>query len=110
MSLIETLRGNDFVLYSGLACILWLLWRFIKIIRILMMYFFEPKVNFTKFADGGYALITGGADGIGKAFAYQFAKMGISLYLLDINEKLLLETVADLKLDLPLYNLENSAV
>ena len=99
MILIETLRDNDFVVYSGVVCMLWLFWRLIRIFRVLTMYFFEPKVDFTKFADGGYALITGGAGGIGRAFAYQFAKMGISLYLLDFNEKLLTETVADLKLD-----------
>ena len=103
MTLIETLRNNDLVVYSGILCFLWILWRLIGISRVLMMYFFEPKVDFTKFADGGYALITGGAGGIGRAFAYQFAKMGISLYLLDFNEKLLSETVAHLKLDLLIF-------
>ena len=55
----------------------------------MMVYFSPPKTDFVKYADGGYAMITGGAGGIGKSFADQFGKLGIYLSLVDFNEPLL---------------------
>lgn len=43
------------------------------------------------------AIVTGAASGIGKAVAKLFAKQEADLYLLDINEKILAETVAEIK-------------
>ena len=55
-----------------------------------MIYYFYPlKTDFVKYADGGYAMITGGAGGIGKSFADQFGQLGINLFLVDFNEPLL---------------------
>lgn len=43
------------------------------------------------------AIITGGADGIGKAVAYRLSKEGAKIALFDINESLLKKTVAEFK-------------
>ncbi|MFW9827232.1 MAG: SDR family NAD(P)-dependent oxidoreductase [Candidatus Thorarchaeota archaeon] len=45
-----------------------------------------------KFLEGKGALITGGASGFGKGFAFAYAKRGADLVLADINEELLEET------------------
>ena len=51
--------------------------------------------------NGVYALITGGAEGIGKACAHQMALRGIDIFLIDYNEKLLTKTVEQFKRDFP---------
>ena len=43
------------------------------------------------------AIITGGADGLGKAIAHRIASEGGKIALLDINKKLLDKTVAEFK-------------
>ena len=45
-----------------------------------------------KFLDGKGVLITGGASGFGRGVAYEFAKLGADIVLVDINEELLEET------------------
>ncbi|MBD3256060.1 MAG: SDR family oxidoreductase [Candidatus Lokiarchaeota archaeon] len=45
-----------------------------------------------KFLEGKGALITGGASGFGRGFAYAYAERGADLVLVDINEELLEET------------------
>lgn len=45
-----------------------------------------------KFLEGKGALITGGASGFGRGFAFAYAKRGADLVLVDINEELLEET------------------
>ena len=67
----------------------------------MMVYFFPPKTDFVKYADGGYAMITGGAGGIGKSFADQFGKLGINLFLVDFNEPLLKATKQELESKYP---------
>ncbi len=42
------------------------------------------------------AIITGGADGLGKGIAYRIASEGGKVVLFDINQKLLDETVQEL--------------
>jgi 17beta-estradiol 17-dehydrogenase / very-long-chain 3-oxoacyl-CoA reductase len=41
------------------------------------------------YGKGSYALITGGANGIGKAFAVDLAKKGFNLVLMDVNKEAL---------------------
>ena len=67
----------------------------------MLVYFSPPKADFVKYADGGYAMITGGAGGIGKSFADQFGKLGINLYLVDFNESLLKATKKELESKYP---------
>ena len=67
----------------------------------MLVYFSPPKTDFVKYADGGYAMITGGAGGIGKSFADQFGKMGINLFLVDFNESLLNATKKELESKYP---------
>ena len=43
------------------------------------------------------AVISGGADGLGKGIAARIASEGCSVVLFDINEKLLQQTVSDFK-------------
>ena len=68
------------------------------------------KADFVKFADGGYALITGGAGGIGKATAIEFAKRGIDLYLMDFNGTLLEKTVNEIKKQFPKVDVKSKQI
>ena len=67
----------------------------------MVVYLFPPKTDFVKYADGGYAMITGGAGGIGKSFADQFGKLGINLFLVDFNDSLLKTTKQELETKYP---------
>ncbi|CBY30938.1 unnamed protein product [Oikopleura dioica] len=64
--------------------------------RIISVYFFPKEFDFKGLAGDGYALITGGAEGIGKQCALYFAKKGINLILVDFNEKKLKETTKEI--------------
>lgn len=68
------------------------------------------KADFVKFADGGYALITGGAGGIGRATAIEFAKRGINLYLMDFNGTLLEKTVNEIKKQFPKIDVKSKQI
>lgn len=81
----------------GLVFCLWLLWRVVKVISLCQMYWRPANADFVAYADGGYALITGGAGGIGKAMANELGARGINLWLFDHNATLLAETAAELK-------------
>ncbi len=50
-----------------------------------------------KFLEGKGALITGGASGFGRGFAFAYAHRGADLVLVDINEELLEETTKKVK-------------
>ncbi len=50
-----------------------------------------------KFLEGKGALITGGASGFGRGFAYAYAERGANLVLVDINEELLMETCKNIE-------------
>ena len=52
-----------------------------------------------KFLEGKGVLITGGASGFGRGVAYEFAKLGADLALVDINEDLLEETSKKIERD-----------
>ena len=94
-------RENNYVIALGILTLAWLGLRLVKIILHCSVYFSSPKADFVKFADGGFALITGGAGGIGKAMAFELAQRGIKLYLIDFNGKLLDQTVAELSAKYP---------
>ena len=70
------------------------------------LYFGPNRTDFKKYAGDGYALITGGAGGIGKACAEKFAEMGINLYLMDFNDQLLKNTVSELQKKWPNINIK----
>ena len=65
--------------------------------KIFSLYYFSRDFDFKSVAEDGYALITGGADGIGRQCALYFAKRGINLILVDFNEKKLDETAKAIK-------------
>ena len=52
---------------------------------------------FNKFLEGKGALITGGASGFGRGFAFAYGKIGADLVLVDIKEELLEETTKKVK-------------
>ena len=74
------------------------------------MYFQSCRFDFNYHADGGYALITGGAEGLGKACANLMAQRGIDLFLVDFNEKLLTQTVAELKRKYPKLSIKSKVM
>jgi NAD(P)-dependent dehydrogenase (short-subunit alcohol dehydrogenase family) len=57
----------------------------------------QQKNKGMKRFEGQLAVITGGADGLGKGIAYRLASEGCRVVLFDINGKLLQQTVEDLK-------------
>ena len=61
----------------------------------------EEEVASYDFSYSGKALITGGAGGIGKQTAIEFAKLGINLYLMDYNGTMLDKTVKEIKTAYP---------
>ena len=61
----------------------------------------EEEVASYDFSYSGKALITGGAGGIGKQTAIEFAKLGINLYIIDYNGTLLDKTVEGIKTAYP---------
>merc|ERR1719234_1555345 len=94
LNLFNLARESDLVFYCGLYFSLFVLFpKLIGILRLCWTYSMPAKADFVKFADGGYALITGGAGGIGKATAVEFAQRGIDLYLMDFNGTLLEKTL-----------------
>ena len=103
--------------------------KIINIIRLCLTYTLPARADFAKFADGGFvsdleffrptslisydisysnkALITGGAGGIGKQTAIEFAKLGIDLYLMDYNGTMLDKTVKEIKTAYPGIQVRN---
>jgi len=76
---------------------------------------------YTKFLAGGkdlidrygantYALITGGAEGIGRGFARELGKLGFNLILLDKNEELLNQTCVELTHHFPQLSVKKIVV
>ena len=49
---------------------------------------YKPKVNvLNRYGSGSYAFITGGSDGIGKAFAFDLGSQGFNLILVARNKE-----------------------
>jgi len=99
--IVELARDSDFIIYGGIVFGLLVAHRIINIIRLCLTYILPARADFVKFADGGFALITGGAGGIGKQTAFEFAKLGIDLYLMDYNGTMLDKTVNEIKKSYP---------
>jgi len=51
----------------------------------LYRHFLRPAVNIKKY--GSWAVVTGSTDGIGKAFAFELAKLGMNLCLVSRTEE-----------------------
>merc|ERR1712200_58341 len=99
--LVERLGPNYYVQAVGSLASVYLAYRFISCLLWNAVYFGPITFDFKKHAAGGYALITGGAGGIGKSTAHQMAQRGIDLFLIDFNEKLLEKTVAEIRRKYP---------
>merc|ERR1712227_411286 len=99
--LVEKIGPNYYVQAIGSVATLYLIYRLISIILWNAVYFGPITFDFKKHAAGGYAMITGGAGGIGKATAEQMAIRGIDLILIDFNGKLLEKTVTEFQKKYP---------
>ena len=84
--------------------------RIIKIANTCLVYFRPVSFDFGHHVDGGYALITGGAGGIGKTCAHHFAQRGINLFLIDYNAKLLEQTGKELSGKYPTIDVKLKAM
>ena len=104
------LRQAGVVWSVGVCLILYVAWRVLCGVRRSSVYFRSCKFDFNYQADDGYALITGGAGGIGKACAAQFAQRGIDIFLIDFNGALLEQTVTDLRKQYPKINIKSKVM
>jgi len=100
----------DYIGYIGLVTILYFIYRILCWISWMSVYFGEAKFDFSKYADGGYALISGGAGGIGKECAKHMAQRGINIYLIDFNKELLTETVAEISKNFPKIDIKSKVM
>lgn len=64
-------------------------------LRWIYVSFLRPGKDLKKY--GQWAVVTGSTDGIGKAFAFQFARIGLDLVLVGRNPEKLRETAAAIK-------------
>jgi len=108
--LFSCLRESSFIFYMGILGTTWLIYYIISGVMNMSLYFGPNRTDFKKYAGDGYALITGGAGGIGKACAEKFAEMGINLYLMDFNDQLLKNTVSELQKKWPNINIKSKTV
>ena len=122
---VDKLGENECVKMGGVVLVFYIVWKVLKLrekkveakwtnlfrlIQWNLVYFKSCKFDFNHHADGGYAVITGGADGIGKACANLLAQRGINLYLMDINTTLLQKTVNDLQVKYPKISVKSKVM
>lgn len=62
-------------------------------------FFLRPGKNLKKF--GGWGVVTGATDGIGKAYAFELARQGLSLLLISRTESKLKDTAAEITAKYP---------
>jgi len=65
-----------------------------NVLGFVWVYFLRPAKNIKKF--GQWAVITGATDGIGKAYAHELARRGMSVFLLSRNQQKLDEVAQEL--------------
>jgi len=61
----------------------------LKIAKATYRHFIQRPINFKKQYGHGFVVITGGAEGIGRAYANYFAEQGFDILILDYNATLL---------------------
>jgi len=108
--LISCFRESSFIFYMGLLATTWVTYYIISGVMNMSLYFGPNRTDFKKYAGNGYALITGGAGGIGKACAENFAEMGIDLYLMDYNGDMLKNTVLELNQKFPNIDIKSKTI
>ena len=97
--------GIAFAMFITAFCVssLWSLIFYVGLIRmgsylyscvmLLKKYYIQKQLNLIdRYGKGSYALVTGGANGIGLEYAKQFADLGFNLVLLDMDEQGLANT------------------
>ena len=65
----------------------------LKFLQFLYRHFLQRPINFKKRYGHGWVVITGGAEGIGRAYAEYFAEKGFDILILDYNKTLLAATM-----------------
>jgi 17beta-estradiol 17-dehydrogenase / very-long-chain 3-oxoacyl-CoA reductase len=84
---------------AGLAAIgVWRLGAFaLTALRGITKYCLWPRKNLYKRYGGGWAIVTGASDGIGKGYALQLAKAGFNVCLMARNKERLAEVAAEVR-------------
>lgn len=85
------------VLYTLLAIGGWYMFcGTLKFTRAIYRHFIRSPINFKKRYGEGWVVITGGAEGIGRAYAEYFAQKGFNILILDHNKALLAATTSSI--------------
>lgn len=100
VELVEALKGQPLALQvlAGFGTLLVL--KFVLgAVQAFYRFFLRPGKNLKKF--GGWAVVTGATDGIGKAYAFELARQGLSLLLVSRTESKLKDTAAEITAKYP---------
>lgn len=71
----------------------------LNVLGAIWRFFLRPGKNLKKL--GGWAVITGATDGIGKAYAFELARKGLNVLLISRTESKLKDTAAEIKAKYP---------
>ena len=93
----DAARMTFFTLGAGYA-----LWKFLDFTRIALNYLVIYNGNIDeRYGKNSWAVVTGAADGMGRAFSFELARQGFNIVLADINEPKLKQTDSELRSKYP---------
>lgn len=100
VELVEALKGQPLALQvlAGIGAMLVLNF-LLGAVKAFYRFFLRPGKNLKKF--GGWAVVTGATDGIGKAYAFELARQGLNLLLISRTETKLKDTAAEITAKFP---------
>jgi len=100
VEMVDALKGQPLALQvlAGVGALLVLKFVF-GVVQAFYRFFLRPGKNLKKF--GAWAVVTGATDGIGKAYAFELARQGLSLLLISRTESKLKDTAAEISSKYP---------
>jgi len=97
-SLGESFFGSSIISLLAVYAFIHIAYNVISGLYNFYLKFLAPQINLVqRYGHKSWVLITGGAEGIGRGFAREFAKWGFNLVILDYQEQLLAKTCDELR-------------